>query len=172
MQDGEIRSFGERYCNSLCKKLGGVSLMDFGPSASDRPGQVQNWMGWFGHQQQCRIAVWIEINRIAVSDRLLDAKAFHAHWADGNYGTQIIPGVEACHRGPIPTTAFAGILCVDQFNRSIFRTSAVADAIDGIATFEATLPPAPPENPLAAARRRGKEEAKRTHSNKRPDECS
>lgn len=170
MRDGEIRSFRDRYRNSLCKKLGGVSLMDFGPSASHLPGQLQNWIGWFGSQQDCRTAVWIEIDRLAVSNALLDAEAVRSRWADGNHGTLIIPGVEACHRGPIPASALVSILCVDRFNRSIFRSATIAEAAECVTTFEAMLPPAPPENPLVAALRRVREEAECTLSNRRPDE--
>ena len=40
--DGEIRVFGDRYKNSLCKEHDAVSLFDFGPTAVDFD-QFINW---------------------------------------------------------------------------------------------------------------------------------
>ena len=163
LQDGEIRVFRDRYLNSLCKKLCGVSLMDFGASASDRPGQFRNWSGWFGHQQDCRVAVWIEINRQTVSSSLLNAEAARALLSKGNHGRQLIPGVEACHRGAIPATALAGILCVDRHDQSRSMKVGMAHATTCIEEFETGLPTAPPESPLLATlRKRSEAAAKRS----------
>jgi hypothetical protein len=43
--DREIKVFLERYNKSLCKMLNGVSLIDFGPSATHYPHQFNNWNG-------------------------------------------------------------------------------------------------------------------------------
>ena len=42
LADGEIRITGDRYKNSLCRKLKCVALFDFGPSAVDRWNQFNN----------------------------------------------------------------------------------------------------------------------------------
>jgi hypothetical protein len=101
IRDREIRVFHERYKNSLCKMLDGVSLMDFGQTAIHLPDQFENWREWFGHQQESRVAVWLEIDRRAVAHALLDAGAARALRRD-NLGRQIILGVEACHKGARP----------------------------------------------------------------------
>ena len=92
---------GDRYGNSFCRHLDCVALLDFGPTAVDDWGQFKNWSGWFGDQQQARVAVWLEIDRRAAAENVIDAGALHRKWKD-NCSKQIIPGVEAGHRGPVP----------------------------------------------------------------------
>lgn len=164
LQDGKIRVLQDRYCNSLCKMLCGVSLMDFGTSASDRAGQFVNWSGWFGHQQDCRVAVWVEIDRQAVLSNLLNAEDARALWNEGNYSRQLIPGVEACHKGEIPATAFAGILCVDRYDRSRFVMIGMESATTCLKEFEASLPPAPSESSFLAMLRKHGESTTKTRT--------
>ncbi len=59
-----------------------------------------------------------------------------------NLSATFIPGVEACHIGPIPLAAVAGILLVDQHNRNLFQRLGRPnnDTIQQIDAFEATLP--------------------------------
>jgi hypothetical protein len=150
--DGEIRIFQNRYQNSLSKALGAVSLMDFGPTAIDH-GQFLNWSGWLGHQQKSKVAIWLEIDRDAVAAQLHDAKAtcdlFHA-----DLTKQVIPGVEACHRGPIPIGAVISCLMIDRdYDHTRFERAAMArdTVMDSIARFERTLKPAPPKSELLKA---------------------
>jgi hypothetical protein len=143
VSDGEIRVFRERYNNSLCKMLDGVSLMDFGSSAIDYPNQFNNWWGWFGHQQGCRVAIWLEIDRRAVTQALLDAGAIHAIWHD-NLSRQIIPGVEACHKGAIPLASVNGVLLIDRQDLEVSEWLEIENARgDALAKFEDRLPPPP-----------------------------
>jgi hypothetical protein len=150
--DGEIRVFRNKFKNSLSKAIGAVSLMDFGPTAVDFD-QFINWGGWLGHQQKCKVAIWLEIDRDAVAAHLHDAKAtcdlFHA-----DLSKQVIPGVEACHRGPIPVGAVISCLMIDRDkdHGRFERVKMVRDTImDSIARFERTLLPAPPKSDFLKA---------------------
>jgi hypothetical protein len=147
LADGEIRVFANRYLNSLCKAYGAVSLLDFGPSATDCD-QFNNWVGWMGHQQKSRFAVWLEIDRAAVSPNLYDAEATLALNRDASFPCQLIPGIEACHRGPISVAAIRSVLLIDQhFDHARFEECPFTpDIIPGLlADFERSLrpPPAP-----------------------------
>ena len=150
----EIRITGDRYSNSLCRSLGGICLFDFGPAAEDVANQFNNWIGWFGHQQDCRVPIWIEIDRGAVNANLLDAGEARAH-ARANLSKRFIPGVEACHRGTLPTSAIVSVLMVDRYCQHTFalcspQPDAFRFALD---RFVQSLPPAPPERPLRQALR-------------------
>ncbi len=159
--DEEIRvAVGDRYVGSFSRNLGGVSLFDFGPASEDVPNQFHNWCGWFGHQQEARVAVWLEIDRASVLESLMDAKVAREAWKQDLSAT-FIPGVEACHIGPIPLAAVAGILLVDQHNRNLFQRLGRPnnDTIQQIDAFEATLPAHeddPTVQALLAGRRRAR----------------
>ncbi len=67
--------------------------------------------------------MWIEIDRIQASLRLISGPDLVARWkADGAYGHNIMPYIEAAHLGSLPRTAFKRAFLVreedDQF-RSI-----------------------------------------------------
>ncbi len=162
--DKEIRLVvGKRYGVSFCRNQGGVSLFDFGPTSEDIPNQFHNWCGWFGHQQATRVAVWLEIDRASVLESLMDAKATREAWkllmdqrhAEGKMhesGITIIPGVEACHKGPIPLAATADVLLIyrDDWNQFQRLGKPNNDTIQQIDAFEATLP-AHEDDPLVQA---------------------
>ncbi len=152
LADGKIRIVGDRYGNSFCRQLGCVALLDFGPTAVDDWGQFKNWSGWFGHQQQARVAVWLEIDRSAAAENVIDAGALHRKWKD-HRGKQIIPGVEAGHFGPVPVGCIGAILLIDRYKRATFK---LLDGVDEgplrrLEDFERSLPPAPDPDPLVAA---------------------
>jgi len=150
--DGEIRVFGDRYKGSLSKALGAVSLMDFGPTAVDFD-QFDNWCGWLGHQQNSKVAIWLEIDREAVAANLYDAKAT-CDISANNLGKQVIPGVEACHKGPIPISAVVSCLMIDRdHNHARFEWIPMdRDTIlDSVSQFERTLEPGPPKSELVKA---------------------
>ena len=93
--DEEIRvAVRDRYAGSFSRNLGGVSLFDFGPASEDVPNQFHNWCGWFGHQQEARVAVWLEIDRASVLESLMDAKVAREA-SKQNLSATFIPGVEA-----------------------------------------------------------------------------
>ena len=96
-------------------------MFDFGPTAVDTDGQFGNWSGWFGHQQNARVAIWFEIDRLATAANLIEAGEMRATWHDGNLRKNYIPGVEAGHRGPIRLGFLTGALLIDAQDRSRFR---------------------------------------------------
>lgn len=152
LADGEIRIVGDRYDNSFCRHLGCVALMDFGPTAVDDWGQFKNWSGWFGDQQQARVAVWLEIDRHAAAENVIYAAALHERWKE-NRSKQIIPGVEAGHCGPVPVGCIGTILLIDRFERSTFELLVGIDEgpLRRLEDFERSRPPAPDPDPLVAA---------------------
>ena len=162
--DKEIRvAVGDRYTGSFCRNQGSVCLFDFGPASDDNSNQFNHWCGWFGHQQDARVAVWLEIDRASVHKSLMDPKAARealnqlmvqrrAEDKTHEPGIQIIPGVEACHKGPVPVAAVASVLLIDQHNRNLHqRLDKPNDGtIQQIDAFEATLP-AHEDDPLVQA---------------------
>ena len=161
--DEEIKvAFGNRYLGSFCRNQQGVSLFDFGPASEDVENQFHNWCGWFGSQQDTRVAVWLEIDRTSVRDSLMDAGEAREVWhriidkrvEDRTHepGIQFIPGVEACHSGPIPLAAIVGVLLIDQHDRTLVRRLGKPDedTVREIDTFESTLP-AHEDDPIVQA---------------------
>ena len=144
LADGEIRIAGDRYRNSFCRHLGCVALFDFGPTAVDDWNQFNNWHGWFGYQQDTRVAIWLAIDRRAAVENVIDAGETHRRWKD-NVGKQIIPGVEAGHRGPVPIGCVEQALLIDQHDHSKFALHAGVDEalLRMLDEFEQSLPPAP-----------------------------
>lgn len=148
----EIKAgFGKRYTNSFCRNQGSVCLFDFGPQSEDVTGQFANWSGWFGHQQNSRVAIWLEIDRDMVQGCLQDASEARQAWKTA-MNQKFIPGVEACHHGPIPISAVTGVLLIDQHNLSLIRLlgNIDQDSVGEAEAFEGTLPPYE-ENPIVAA---------------------
>ncbi len=157
ISEGRIRAgVSDRYRCSLCRSEGGISLFDFGPTAVDDWGQFRNWVGWFGSQQEARIAVWLKIDRSQCAASLSDAgTALERHRRVPSL--TFIPGVEACHRGAIPLSMVTGTLLIARDNREIFRFCDPPDAntFDHIAAFQMLLPPAP-DNSLVEALQAGR----------------
>ncbi len=146
-----FRVMDRRYANAFCKSRGAVSLFDFGPSAIDDWGQFDNWQGWFGHQQNSRVAVWLGIDRQVVAPHLFDAGTTHALSRE-NPSAKIIPGVEACHNGSLPLHAIEKIVFIDQHNREALKIIAKCDnAVKLARDFEESLPPPPMDHPIIAA---------------------
>ncbi len=175
--DEEIRvAVGNHYVGSFCRNQGCVSLFDFGPASDDNSNQFRNWSGWFGHQQDARVAVWLEIDRASVHESLMDPKAAREalnqlmdrrRAEDKTYepGITVIPGVEACHKGPIPLAAIADVLLIDQHDWNLFRRLGQPnnDTIQQIDEFEASLP-AHENDPTVQALLAGRRRAMAKHS--------
>ena len=176
--DGEIKvACGDQSVGSFCRNQGGVSLFDFGPASENVENQFHNWCGWFGHQQDARVSVWLEIERSSVRQNLADAKEarealsrfMDKRRVEGKIhepGIQLVPGVEACHSGPVPLAVIVGVLVVDQHDWSLIRVLGKPDesTIREIAEFESTLPPYK-EDPLVLAL----QEARQRALNREPD---
>ena len=80
-------------------------------------------------------------------------------------GITVIPGVEACHKGPIPLAAIADVLLIDQHDWNLFRRLGQPnnDTIQQIDEFEATLP-AHEDDPTVQALLAGRRRAMAKHS--------
>jgi len=64
--------------------------------------------------------LWTRSLEMPSPPALLDAGATRVVWRD-NLGRQIIPGVEACHKGAIPLASVSGALLIDCHNREVFE---------------------------------------------------
>lgn len=158
----EIRIIGARYHGSFCRSKMAVSLIDFGDAASPSKMQWNNVLGWFGQQQGSRVAVWLEIDRSDVSDYLLDSFVARELWLSCPSST-FIPGLEACHCGPIPMAAIPNLVLIDGHDRANFRICGPDSLswIGQLADFESALPSPRPTPGLFAAVQRARERLKR-----------
>ncbi len=94
----------------LVRKLGGVSLFDF----AGFPG----WESFRERYPSCDLgffvpvhrkwdeAVWIEVDRGAVRNKLLPPGELLSRWKDGCLRNMLMPGVEAAHIGEVPRSSF------------------------------------------------------------------
>ena len=145
LRDGKVAIIGDRYRYFLCRSLDCVALLDFGPTAVDTGGQFGNWSGWFGHQQKARVAIWLEIDRLATAANLIETGQMRAIWHNGNLRKQYIPGVEAGHRGSIRLEFLKSALLIDAQDRSRFRYKVGVDEalLTEVDRFENALPSCP-----------------------------
>ena len=142
ISDREIKpDMGDRYKKSFCRLQDSVCLFDFGPTASNIQEQYRNWSGWFGHQQNSRIAIWLKIDRVATNNSLLDAGAARERWGMTEHKGGFIPGVEACHDGPIPLDAVSSALLVARDNKEVFQQCCLQEISQQIKNFKRRLPP-------------------------------
>jgi hypothetical protein len=150
VRSGEIRvSTANRYKNSFCRQKGAISLFDFGPSVIDDFEQFENWNGWFGHQQDARVAVWLRLDRKEMGDGLIDAGSAYLEWTKDRSKT-IIPGIEACHTRPISLKLISSVLLIDRFKRDLFLVVRpdFATLNQELEKFENSLPEPPPEDQI------------------------
>ena len=142
VDSGEIRITGERYPNSLCRYLNCVSLFDFGITAVDNWLEHYNWKSWFGHQQNERVAIWLEIDRQATNNNVYDAERLRHIWKC-NLRHIFFSGVEAGHQGPVPIEVLQGAVLIDRDHLETFELhNVINDTLIGrVAHFEETLPP-------------------------------
>lgn len=126
VEDGEIRIGGiDRYKNALTRKLGCVSLFDFGPAAGKGMTaeslhfSITNMHGWLsgtGIPGGPRGVVWLEVDRARARERLIDPAAMRVLSGTELRSLRFIAGVEAGHRGPLPVSDLAGVLVIDGVN--------------------------------------------------------
>ena len=162
MKDGEIRIVGSRYQNSLCRYLSCVSLFDFGPTAVNDWGQFNNWRGWFGSEQDARVAVWLEVDRDATATSVRDAGTMH-RISGKNLSKRFIPGVEAGHKGSISLDVLTSAVLIDRYDRRLFkRYNEVNETLTGrVIEFEKSLPPPPKPDPSIAILEAAKHRARK-----------
>lgn len=93
------------------RKLGGVSLFDFGPGFDKEAYRRVNFFSSVGTflpiHDGWEEAVWIEIDRDAVLGSLLSPSEVLRLWKEGeHYRHTLMPMIEAAHLGPLPRSAF------------------------------------------------------------------
>jgi hypothetical protein len=114
MADGIIRPDAEAvYRNGFCRSIGAVSLFDLSQPDSAAPVAATHWSAWLGGLDD-EPRYWIEIDRAAVSERLLTPVETLARWRlalnEGSQTLRIIAGLEAAHLGPIALLSTCQVL--------------------------------------------------------------
>lgn len=100
----------EKWKSAFVRKIGGVSLFDFGgfnPDAYEQAHPMCNWHDFVPYRERWGGAVWIEINRDAIADRFTTADDLVTKWKRSNcLSFKIVPRIEAAHIGDLPRSAF------------------------------------------------------------------
>lgn len=133
LNDGYIRAVeenvGPKYrVAPLMLARGWVSLFDFGPTAGPAwllQEQYENWGGWLCGQYEDKAMIWLELDQDLTADSVVPAGEVRK-MAEANPGENVIPGVEAGHRGPVQLAALRGALIF--YSREGFERHAAIDA--------------------------------------------
>ena len=119
--DGRGSKWGPR--KYACQELGGVSLMDLQTPTLDQVTQTADRWGPFVCSGNYRTTVVIGLDRVVLAASLVPYPVNKA-----NTTGAVIPFVETCHRGPIPTTAISHCLLLCSVNCTHFHIeTALAD---------------------------------------------
>ncbi|HVM51133.1 MAG TPA: hypothetical protein VMU04_24100 [Candidatus Acidoferrum sp.] len=119
--DGRVSRWGPR--KYACQELGGVSLLDLQSPTLDQVIQTADRWGPFVCSGNYQTTVLLGLDRAALAANLVPYPA-----NKGNTTGAVIPFVETCHRGPIPTAAITYCLLVCSTNCSHFYLeTALAD---------------------------------------------
>ncbi|MBO8084958.1 MAG: hypothetical protein J7D61_02855 [Marichromatium sp.] len=89
------------------RTLGGVSLFEFRDFDPENYSEdyIASWHSFVPLSHEGGNKVWIEINRSAAHDSLIDGDTLIKKWKqDGAYEHNITPRIEAAHIGPICVT--------------------------------------------------------------------
>ena len=126
--------------HGLCTSLGAVSLFDFGPTAVDIKSLGQ-WTQWCGSEQassarragvpQKKVGVWLRVRDDYADERLIDAAALREIWTEKK--SNVIPGVEGGHLGPVGVAALDQIVVIAALRLAAYR---VWDAMPSAAVIE------------------------------------
>jgi hypothetical protein len=152
-------SRGERYRNSICRRLECVSLFDFGQEALEQDDFMgANWFPWLGSEHAGRCAIWLEVDREHVANKLIDPKTLLEIVRTKKIRGRFFQGVESCHKGPLTTRAIVGALVLDCQDCSVFQryVGAIDNILQMVASFLDALPPPRPDSPLVRALRKGR----------------
>ena len=94
---------------SFVRTLGGVSLFDFlhfDPATYSEKCPLSNWDHFVPFQNKYGEAIWIEIDREKVLDKLILPVQLVKKWKDESaYKHTLMPCIEAAHIGPLPMTS-------------------------------------------------------------------
>ena len=105
-----------------------VSLFDFGPTAVDI-NSLGHWTQWCGSEQasfarrdgvpQKKVGVWLRVRDDYADERLLDAAALREIWMEKK--SNVIPGVEGGHIGPLGVAALDQIVVITTLRLAAYR---------------------------------------------------
>jgi hypothetical protein len=136
--DGRVDRWGKEYA---CQQLGGVSLFDFTTQPEARVlGEAIKWQQFLGDSDP--VTILLGLDREKLTGRLIP----YPQNKEGTTGN-IIPWVEVCHCGPIPTSMVISYLLICPVDYARFRKVPILD--------EATLSLTEKEfHPVVGAERR------------------
>lgn len=156
IREGAIAPGRGTYAGGYCRLIGGFSLFDFRVPPNDVRQTYEAGWGWArwlnAGETQDRVAIWLKIDHVAQQSAIIEPTALWNRQAADPVKRKLIRYVEACHLGPMPTTAIVDVLCVDVHDRKRHGLIGdIANAPARIEEFISRLPPAPPPNPIVAA---------------------
>ena len=133
LNEGYIRvveeNVGTKYLVApLVLARGWVSLFDFGPTAGPEwllRAQYGNWSGWLYGDYEDKAMIWLELDQHLTADNVVPAGRVR-EIAVANPTENVIPGVEAGHRGPVPLAALKSALVF--YSRERFEHHVAVDA--------------------------------------------
>ncbi len=106
---------------SFVRHIGGISLFDFSefdPDCYEAKYPISNWYDFVPHPRAWGGAVWIEIDREAVSHSLLSADQLRELWdRDGQRNRKRMPEIESAYVGNMPKMAFRSTFLAWQQGR-------------------------------------------------------
>ena len=98
------------------RTLGGVSLFDFAgfdPEAYDEECPLSSWREFVPFRRYWGASVWIEIDRGKAAEALVGADELVTRWKRQKaYRHRIMPYIEACYLGDVPSRLFVRALVV------------------------------------------------------------
>jgi hypothetical protein len=116
--DGRIDRWGKSYA---CQQLGGISLFDFSSEEETRVlGEADKWQQFLGDSDP--VTILLGFNRDKFPGRLIP----YPQNKEGTTGP-VIPWVEVCHCGPIPTPSITSFLLVCSVDYGRFEKLATLD---------------------------------------------
>jgi hypothetical protein len=98
--------------------LGGVSLFDFRgfePDVYSAKYPMSSWRTFVPYRREWKAAIWIEIDRILITDNYLDPPQLLTRWkGESAERHTIMPMIEGVHVGPIPAQAMLRVLEISE----------------------------------------------------------
>jgi hypothetical protein len=105
----EKERWGSRDRPPFVRKIGGISLFDFDdfdPENYAVSHPLSSWQYFVPHRDDWGGAVWLNIDRAAVSNSFISPDEIVGRWdVTGNRGHNVMPRIEAAHLGNLPISA-------------------------------------------------------------------
>lgn len=105
------------------RKIGGISLFDFedfNPEKYADSHPLSSWQYFVPHRADWGGAVWLNIDRVAVSESFVSADDIVERWdVTGNRSHNVMPRIEAAHLGNLPVSAISSAFLTWDGGRKI-----------------------------------------------------